>query len=254
MRPLEQRRTVGFLADAGLNAADIAYIAAVPRSTVRDWLWPRYVPRRPTPVEMCPRCGHPLHDFGGLPESEYAYLLGFYLGDGAISAGRKDVYALRIVSDQRYVAVLAECALAMAVVMPKNRVGFIQREGCVEIKSLSKSWPCLFPQHGPGRKHERRIALADWQEEIVRHRPQQFVRGLLHSDGCRITNFAISKRYGRYEYPRYFFNNDSDDIRELLCAALRQLGIAYTTPKPLVVSIARADSVRLLDGFVGPKA
>jgi hypothetical protein len=209
--------------------------------------------RRP-PRPSCAQCGHPPHDFTALPEREYSYLLGFYLGDGTISTYAKGVFGLRIVSDARYRGVLAECALAIAVVMPTSRVGFRQKIGCVEVMAYSKAWPCLFPQHGPGRKHERRIELADWQGEIVRRRPQQFIRGLLHSDGCRITNFAISARYGRYEYPRYLFNNNSDDIRELLCAALTQLGVAYTTPKPLVVSIARAASVRFLDGFVGPKA
>lgn len=251
MRPLEQKRTVRHLADAELNASQIAYIAAIPRSTVRGWLsgLPPDDPRL-----SCQRCGHPEHDFAALPESEYAYLLGFYLGDGTISAYAKNVYGLRIVSDSRYRAVLAECALAMAAVLPRSRVGFRQKIGCVEIVSHSKSWPCLFPQHGPGRKHERRIELADWQAEIVRRRPQQFVRGLLHSDGCRITNFATSVRHGRYEYPRYLFTNASDDIRELFCSVLAELGVQYTRPSARVVSIARAGSVRLLDAFVGPKA
>ena len=28
-----------------------------------------------------------------------------------------------------------------------------------------KHWPCLFPQHGPGRKHERKIRLEAWQRD-----------------------------------------------------------------------------------------
>ena len=32
------------------------------------------------------------------------------------------------------------------------------------------------PQHAPGRKHERRIVLEAWQEEIVRAFPAAFLR------------------------------------------------------------------------------
>ena len=34
-------------------------------------------------------------------------------------------------------------------------------------KSTSKHWPCLFPQHGPGRKHTRKIELEQWQVIFV---------------------------------------------------------------------------------------
>jgi hypothetical protein len=67
-------------------------------------------------------------------------------------------------------------------------------------------------------------------------------------------NFATTRAgRGRYEYPRYFFTNASDDIRELLCRSLRQLGISYTLPNQRNVPIARRNSVRRLDAFVGPK-
>jgi Homeodomain-like domain len=251
MRRPEERREVRRLCDAGLNASQISRRTGISRSTIRDWLAPRAVVPS---YDSCEQCGHPVHDFAALPASEYAYLLGFYLGDGAISPGPKGVYALRIVNDARYVGVTAEVALAMAVVMPRNHVGFIQRPGCVEIVSRSKSWPCLFPQHGPGRKHERFIDLALWQADVVGRRPQQFVRGLLHSDGCRITNWASARGGRRYEYPRYVFSNKSDDIRELFCLVLRLLGVAYTRPRWDLISIARAESVRRLDRFVGAKA
>ena len=48
-----------------------------------------------------------------------------------------------------------------------------------------KYWPDALPQHGPGLKHQRAIALEDWQQRIVDGYPWAFLRGLLHSDGCR---------------------------------------------------------------------
>ncbi len=48
----------------------------------------------------------------------------------------------------------------------------------------------MFPQDGPGKKHERPIALEPWQQEIVDAHPWEFIRGLIHSDGCRITNWT----------------------------------------------------------------
>jgi hypothetical protein len=62
------------------------------------------------------------------------------------------------------------------------------RTGCTEVKSTSKHWPCLFPRHGPGRKHERAIELEPRQAEIVARNPGDFARGLFHSDGCRLMN------------------------------------------------------------------
>jgi hypothetical protein len=49
-------------------------------------------------------------------------------------------------------------------------------------------WPCVFPQHGPGRKHNRKIALEDWQQKIVDRHSGMFLRSLFHSDGSRFVN------------------------------------------------------------------
>jgi hypothetical protein len=40
----------------------------------------------------------------------------------------------------------------MAEVLP-NKISRTPKIGCTEVASYSKHWPCLFPQHGPGRKH-----------------------------------------------------------------------------------------------------
>lgn len=231
------RQLVFFLAGEDLNASQIARQAGIPRSTVRDWLVPR-PPRMKREVT-----------WGSLPQMQYSHLLGFYLGDGWISRQPRDVFRLRIKTDSRYPAVIQECAAAMAAVMPANSVLIQQMPyRAVEIGCSSKKWPLLFPQHGPGRKHERTIELAPWQEEIVARFPREFLRGLIHADGCRVLNRVNGK-----EYPRYFFSQVSDDIRWLFCDACERLGIEYTLSRWDTVSIARSRSVALLDEFVGPK-
>ncbi|MCW2844139.1 MAG: hypothetical protein JWN22_2055 [Nocardioides sp.] len=75
------------------------------------------------------------------------------------------------------------------------------------------------PQHGPGRKHERPIVLEAWQRAIVDQHPAELLRGLLHSDGSRVANWTsrvVAGERRRYDYPRWRFTNNSDDIRELL--------------------------------------
>jgi hypothetical protein len=230
------------LAAGGLNACQIADIAAIPRSTVRDWLR-----RRPDATwlrdEQSPGPE-------SLPAQAYSYLLGFYLGDGWLSRCPRDVYRLRIATDARYPGIVEECVAAMQAVMPGNCVSVRRlRYRAVEISCHSKRWPLLFPQHGPGPKHRRRIVLEPWQEEIVARYPRELIRGLIHSDGSRVLNRVNGK-----DYPRYFFTQVSDDIRRLFCAACRRVGVEYTWNNWKTVSIARAGSVALLDSFVGPKA
>lgn len=128
--------------------------------------------------------------------------------------------------------------------------------GAVDVNSQSKHWPCLFPQHGPGRKHERKIALVAWQQKIVDGFTEEFVRGLIHSDGCRTTN-RVRKRLRDgdrwYEYPRYNFTNVSLDIQRLFTDALDRLGIAWAQMNAKNISVAKREAVGRLDEFVGPK-
>jgi hypothetical protein len=115
----------------------------------------------------------------------------------------------------------------------------------------------LFPQHGPGRKHDREIVLAFWQRLIVETHPGRFLRGLFNSDGCRITNWTTRPVRGelkRYEYPRYMFSNESADIMQLCGWALDLLGIAWRMPRPNMLSVARREAVVALDVHVGPKS
>jgi hypothetical protein len=108
----------------------------------------------------------------------YSYLLGMYLGDGCVSASRR-TYQLVVVCDASYPGIIEDCAAAMMLTLLPRRVGRNPHrvDRCVRVIGTSKRWPEAFPQHGPGRKHERRIELAAWQREIVDRFPQEFLRG-----------------------------------------------------------------------------
>jgi hypothetical protein len=182
-----------------------------------------------------------------LPQGTYAYLLGLYLGDGCLSLTHRDVYRLRIACTEAYPDLMSECILAMSEVLP-NKVGRVRLEGCSEIYSHSKHWICRFPQHGPGPKHRRPIVLAGWQAGIVDRYPAPFIRGLIHSDGCRVLNWVNNT-----PYPRYHFSNTSADIRALFGRACDLLGVDWRPNNATNLSVARRASVALLDQFIGPK-
>jgi hypothetical protein len=239
---------------AGHNDCEIARETGIPRGTVRQWRMGQTPDFDRThtflgskgPVYACAVCGgDPLT----LPQAPYTYLLGLYLGDGCLTACRRNVYKLRIACAERYPELMRRCELAMTEVLP-NKVGKARKrnERCWEIYSHSKHWICLFPQHGPGRKHLRKIELVPWQQELVDLDPRPLVRGLLHSDGCRVLNWVNGT-----PYPRYHFSNVSADIKAIFGRACDQLGIEWRPNNQVNLSVARRGSVALLDEFVGPK-
>jgi hypothetical protein len=188
----------------------------------------------------------------------YSYLLGLYLGDGAISRYRQ-TYGLRITLDQAYPEIIADARAAVQLVAPDARVTVRDVRGarCVQVACHWAPWPEAFPQHGPGRKHERRIALAPWQQQIVDMWPWAFLRGLLHSDGCRTINrFSVrlpSGRVQQYAYPRWFFSNRSEDVLGLFRATCDRVGVGWTRSSGRNVSVSRRPSVALLEEHVGAK-
>jgi hypothetical protein len=257
--PEDVEKVLGLRA-TGLDATEIARVAGVPRGTVRDWLAGR-VPRRMRAgeggvISCCTSCGAPSHRFADLPSS-YVYLLGLYLGDGCLSAHRRGVYKLRVILDLRYPRIVQDCEQAIREVNPGRRVHLVKRRSNfvdsadysnVEVASYSKSWPCLFPQHGPGRKHRRSIDLAEWQRELVARHPRSLLRGLIHSDGCRFMNTGR-----KWRHPRYSFSNLSDDILRIFCRGCDLVGVNWTTAGHTIY-VSRVADVATLDEFIGPKS
>ena len=244
MRPAKEFREVHQLIEAGLNDCAISRQTGIPRRTVHDWR------RRPPKWDRVQRAGSCLgiHDFDKLPANDYAYLLGLYLGDGCISKSARS-WVLRITCDTQYPDIIDRCRKAIDTVMPGQRAGMWTRPSgtCADVYLSSKHWPCLFPQHGPGVKHSRPIRLEPWQQELVNEATEDFVRGLIHSDGCRV----IANDRG-VKSIRYHFTNHSEDILGLFTGALDRLGIPWTRSTQYVISIYRKAATARLDEFIGP--
>ncbi|MBI3637365.1 MAG: hypothetical protein HY216_14325 [Candidatus Rokubacteria bacterium] len=180
----------------------------------------------------------------------YTYLLGMYLGDGCL-AGLPQHCRLTISLDSRYPGIVSRCGDAMRTLYPgrKAHTFKVKDANCVIVTSHGWRWLALFPHHGRGRKHERKIELQDWQRKIVIARPFHFLRGLIESDGCR----SIRRQDGK-DYPFYSFDNRSTDILDLFCWACDLVGVHYTRPKQTTISVARRADVAILDARIGPKA
>jgi len=170
-----------------------------------------------------------------------------YLGDGYIRRCPKS-YVLRVYLhvDQRDVA--ERVSRAISTLLPYNRVSLGRRHDArvVVVTCYSQSWPALFPQHGPGRKHRRRIVLEPWQQDVITRHPEEFLRGLIESDGCRHRRIVAGRNY-----PAYSFSNRSEDIRQLFISACRLTGLHPRPANRFTISIARRADVARLDAIMG---
>jgi hypothetical protein len=234
------------LNSSGSTDGTVARALGIPRETVRDWRRAASAGKSHGTKQgsACPVCSTSVL----FDKLAYAYLLGMYLGDGWLPEHPRGVFKLRVSLDARQPAIVEECSRAIAGVAPGKRVGRQAGRGCVILGAYWKHWRCLFPQHGPGRKHSRSIELARWQLEIAQAFPERLLRGLIHADGCRVAN-----RVGRRVYPRYLFSNRSRDILRIFCRACEAFGVSWTQPSIKHISVARAHDVARLDAIIGPK-
>lgn len=228
----------------GLATSEVARRSGIPRSTVKDWRSGR---GRRAPRD-CPG-----HDLDSLDRGAYAYLLGLYLGDGHISQDRKSVLRLRVTLDSAYPEIITKCARAMRAI----RGGTVDvrprsSERATDVSSYWNHWSCLFPQHGPGRKHTRPIFLSDWQQELVISDVEPFLRGLIHCDGTRIIARERKGNYVRLA-PRYAFSNRSEDILGIFRFACEIAGVHCTRASEKQIAIYSKAAVARLDEFIGPK-
>jgi hypothetical protein len=233
----------------GHNKKQIGRMTGIPRATVRDCIarfetlenldtQTQETKRRFDPETWTP-------DY----RSTYAYMLAAYLGDGHISKMPR-TYRLRLFMDSRYTNIIQTCVSALETLLPENKPYVMKRlhANCVEIVSHSNQWIHLLPQHGAGRKHERKIELEPWQQAIADEYPMEMLRGFIHTDGSRFEPVIYNRVYARYQ-----FTNLSEDIKALFRRACTKVGITWTEWGVNLV-IAKRPHVELLDREIGPKS
>jgi hypothetical protein len=238
------------LLDEGWSLNSASKYLGVSRSALRDWRDNGVDPhgRRPAACFVC--AGRACAD-----SAAYAALLGYYLGDGCVSRQRS-TYSLRISCDEGYPGIVTDVGEVVEAVHPGGRVCHVRAPGVVVVQNCWNHWPCVLPQHGPGRKHERVLAQENWQREIVAAHPADFLRGLFHSDGCRVDNWTtriVAGATKRYDYPRWQFVNHSADIRTWCTEALDLLGIPWRPSQWHTISVSTRDGVARLDELIGLK-
>jgi hypothetical protein len=243
-------RAVMALLGTGLSDYRIAEQTGVERATVRNWRLAAHPPQTVLRAELVATWS-----VKELPT--YCYLLGAYLGDGTVHAQKG--LSLNIVNDRRYPGVSNEILTAMAKTFP-GRSPRMHPSSTGESDILCISHPAIaraFPQNGVGRKHVRPIVLTDWQLEFTSAHPASLLRGLIHSDGCRVINRFQTKlpsgRVAEYSYVRYFFSNLSSDIRRVFVEHCELLGIRVTQSNHRNLTVSQRKSVAILEQIVGPK-
>ena len=251
-RTEESFRWVESLVNEGLSDYEIARRTGINRSTVQRW---RHRDRPPG-LGLGPAAA----EWGVCDAHAYCYLLGAYLGDGHVNHRPPHTWALRLACDRQYRQIIAEIMAAMEATFPGRRATTFQTStgACDVVAIIHPAVGKAFPQHGPGRKHLRPILLTDWQLELTHEHPAELIRGLIHSDGCRVVNRFKTKLpsglVAAYSYVRYFFSNLSEDIRNIFREHCELLGIRVTQSNHRNLTVSHRDSVAILEEIVGPKS
>ncbi len=265
MRSFDEYKQILALWELGVNKKAISRETGIPRRTVIDCIQ-QYgtvenllVESQQAVQPLLPKIltGEIEGDYRLLLET-YAYLLGLYLGDGNIVKTR-NVYRLRITLDAKYQQIIETCIQKLQLLFPQNQIGTVEsyyrgRLSYINVSLYYRHLTEIFPQHGAGLKHNRKIELADWQQRIVETYPLEFLRGLYQSDGSRFSNIVNGK-----DYPRYQFTNYSDDIRRLFCDTCDRLGLHWTTKqrgktRETDIFISKRKDVAFLDAAIGLKS
>lgn len=246
---------------SGCKLAEIANLLEFDRTTVRKWFQKfdatgELPETRERPTEVSE-----ILATAKLREL-YSRLFGIYLGDGCISkTGRPEgrTYQLCITSHAKQDRVVSQTEEALAAIFPYSKIRRELREpNTLKIAIESTQVPCLFPQRGPGLKWQRRLAMAAWQEAIVREYPEEFVKGLYLTDGCRrlTAKKAMFDGTTTLKYPIWLFKQRSPEITNWLRWALNLCGVEYgdvKADKAAFTFSIKTISLGKMDSIVGSK-
>ncbi len=214
------KQKVRDLFEDGKNKCEISRLLGIPRATLRKWIENPHEDKRNTYIPI----DDPNKYLDTIEKRKaYSFSLALYFCDGYISTYKTYKAArLQLVNDNQYPLDTLEWQQNIQTIFPDNKVSLYRRlsSNATDVQMYSRKLPDLFPQLGPGKKHDRKIELADWQRVIIEEHPEQFIRACFQTDGC-----IYLQKVGKYAYKRYTFVNKSKDITEIFLYALSLLGI-----------------------------
>lgn len=144
-----------------------------------------------------------------------AYLIGLALGDGNLSNPNGRAVRLRITCDKNYPNLINEVLKVMQLRFPANKVGMVDRKGCVDVYVYSNELPSILGwRWDGGPKDVQGVKVPNW----IKSRPQfvrACLRGLFQTDGCA---------YQDRGYTMLNFVNTCQDLAEDVIDLIERLG------------------------------
>lgn len=212
------------LFENGKNKCEISRITGIPRATLTQWIHPKYEPKTNKP-----RASYvPIVSFEDYLDTEekkkaYSFILAIYLCDGYISKAFRAA-SIRLFNDAKYPENTNDWAKKLKILLPENSVTVSkqQNSNSFVVLAYSRKLTDLFPQHGSGPKHSRKLIFSNWQLKIIQEFPEEFIKGCIQSDGCIYTQ---AMKNG-YSYKRFNFINKSEDIIDLFLSTLKLINIS----------------------------
>lgn len=212
----EERQSVIDLFEKGEGESSISRLLGINRDTLKAWI------KKHISGESLEKKDTVILDNPDTRRA-YSYILAIYLCDGWICQSKKHrANRLVLSNDSKYEKNTKEWADNLQIIFPNNSVNIKKHKtaNCVSISLYSTHLRSLFPQIGLGKKHLRKLVFEDWQMEIVKEFPREFIRGCIQSDGC-----VYEQKVGNSIYKKHAFSNMSEDIIDLLLYALSLVGI-----------------------------
>ena len=247
----QHRENAVKLWEDGKNKSQIEKILNIPRKTIGRWI------NASSTLDK----SNKIIDFDSYldtPEKRkaYSYILAIYLCDGYIN-NYKTFRAPLIVlyNDSKYVNNTNSWASNLQTIFPTSSINIRKRKqsNCFMVSTYTKKIFDLFPQHGRGAKHTRKLNFADWQLKIIEEFPREFVKGCIESDGS-----IYIQTIGKYTYKKYTFTNKSEDIIDLFLQTLGLIGInkakyLHLSKQQFVIQNFNPEQLAILETVISKK-
>jgi DNA-binding transcriptional regulator WhiA len=113
-----------------------------------------------------------------------SYIIGVALGDGNLSNPNGRAVRLRVTCDKKYPKLIVHIKSSLKALLPENKVGLVNKTGCIDISVYSNQLPELigYPWNG-GPKIVQDVGVPIWIKSNVQYY-KECLRGLFQTDGC----------------------------------------------------------------------